>query len=444
MATTAFRLPLLLIVATLLAAVTALAIVAGSWFPLALVACGAVAAVVVIVALAAWLFRGVRHGEERLVARNRQMAAVQLAATSLSTESEMRAILDRTVELSREITGARYGALAVRNADGSIAEFITSGISDENRQQIGHPPIGRGLLGVIISQSTALRLPDMTADPRAAGFPPHHPPMKSLLGVPITWKAATIGNLYLTDKVTGETFSADDEEMLTIFAAHAAVAVATATMQRDTRALAVLRERERIAMDLHDGIIQSIYAVSLGLDAVAEDVVEDPPRARDGLETAIEHLDGVIRDVRSYIFELKPAQLTEDLAASLVNLVADFRVNSLVDASAQIDETLPSLSEVQRLGLFHVAKEALVNARKHANATSVILSLSARDGMIQLDVRDNGRGFDISPSVSAEHRGLLNMASRAREAGGTFSVVSAPGSGTTVTMVIGTDSEAEA
>lgn len=134
MATTAFRLPLLLIVATLLAAVTALAIVAGSWFPLALVACGAVAAVVVIVALAAWLFRGVRHGEERLVARNRQMAAVQLAATSLSTESEMRAILDRTVELSREITGARYGALAVRNADGSIAEFITSGISDENRQ----------------------------------------------------------------------------------------------------------------------------------------------------------------------------------------------------------------------------------------------------------------------------------------------------------------------
>jgi signal transduction histidine kinase len=443
MATTAFRLSLLLIVAMFIVVVVALAVATGSRIPLAMVVGGGALAAVAAVALALWLFRAVQDGEQRLVARNRQMAAVQLAATSLSTESELRAILHRTVELSREITGAQYGAMAVRNPDGSIAEFITSGIADEARERIGDPPIGIGLLGAIINDSTALRLAHLTADSRAAGFPPHHPPMQSLLGVPVVWKGITIGNLYLTDKVHGDAFSEDDEEMLRIFAAHAAVAVENARMQGELRALAVLRERERIGMDLHDGIIQSIYAVGLGLESVAEDISDEPRLAREGLETAIEHLNGVIRDVRSYIFELRPARLTEDLGASLANLVEDFRVNSLIEAAAQIAEPLPALSETQRLGLFHVAKEALVNARKHANATSVNLSLDAIDGMIQMHVRDNGRGFDLSPGLSAEHRGLLNMASRAREAGGTLSVESTPGSGTTVTMVIGTDAEVE-
>jgi len=443
MATTAFRLSILLTVAMCIGVVVALTIATGSRIPVTIVIGGGVVAAVVAIALAVSLLRAAEDRDRRLVARNRQMAAVQLAATSLSTESELRVILHRTVELSREITGARYGAMAVRNPDGSIAEFITSGIGEEVHERIGHPPVGAGLLGAIVNESTTLRLADMSADARATGFPAHHPPMTSLLGVPVVWKGTTIGNLYLTDKIGGEAFSEDDEEMLRIFAAHAAVAVENARMQGELRTLAVLRERERIGMDLHDGIIQSIYAVGLGLESVAEDMTDEPRLAREGLETAIEHLNGVIRDVRSYIFELRPAKLTEDIGASLTNLVEDFRVNSLIDASAQIAEPLPPLSETQRLGLFHVAKEALVNARKHADATSVNLSLGAIEGMIELHVRDNGRGFDLSPGLSAEHRGLLNMASRAREAGGTLSVESTPGSGTTVTMVIGTDAEVE-
>lgn len=430
------RLPLLLTVATLVTAVIALAVVMGNRIPTALVISAAVLTAVGAIVVTTSVFRLVEQGEARLLERNRQLAAVQVAATSLSTERELRAVLERTVELSREITQARYGALAVRKADGSIQEFITSGISERERELIGEPPTGRGLLGVIIDESTPLRLRDITADPRSAGFPPHHPPMKSLLGVPVVWKGRTIGNLYLTDKIGRASFSEDDEDVLRIFAAHAAVAVENMRLQDELRALAVLEERERIGMDLHDGIIQSIYAVGLALEAVADDVPQHPDRARRDLDAAIEQLNGIIRDVRSYIFELRPTQLSGDLAASLVNLAEDFRVNSLVETSVTVAPDLPPLSDVQRAAVFHTAKEAFVNARKHARATAVSLSFESVGGAVRLRVRDNGAGFEPSLDLPPDHRGLRNMASRAREAGGTLRIDSSRGGGTSITMEI--------
>ena len=436
MPSASLRLPLLLVFATLATAVVALAVLMGNEIPTMLVISAAVLVAVGVIVLTTFVFRIVERGEARLLERNRQLAAVQIAATTLSTERELRAILERTVELSREITQARYGALAVRNADGTIAEFITSGIGAEEHERIGSPPRGRGLLGVIINESRALRLRDISADPRAAGFPPGHPVMKSLLGVPVVWKGHAIGNLYLADKVGYPAFSQDDEDVLRIFAAHAAVAVENMRMQEELRALAVLRERERIGMDLHDGIIQSLYAVSLGLEAVVDDVTDAPDRARNDLDGSIERLNDIIRDVRSYIFELRPTQLTDDLAASLVNLVEDFRVNSLVETSVRIDPSVPPLREAQRVAIFHAAKEALTNARKHARATAVTLTLERCDGATRLQVCDNGHGFESSLDPSPEHHGLRNMASRAREAGGTLLIRSSRGTGTQVTMEI--------
>lgn len=430
------RLPLLLVFATLATAVVALAVLMGNEIPTMLVISAAVLVAVGVIVLTTFVFRLVERGEARILERNRQLAAVQVAATTLSTERELRAILERTVELSREITQARYGALAVRNADGTIAEFITSGISAQERAAIGEPPRGRGLLGVIINESRSLRLRDINADSRAAGFPPGHPVMRSLLGVPVVWKGHAIGNLYLADKVGSPAFSQDDEDVLRIFAAHASVAVENMRMQEDLRALAVLRERERIGMDLHDGIIQSLYAVSLGLEAVGDDVTEAPDRARKDLDGAIERLNDIIRDVRSYIFELRPTQLTDDLASSLVNLVEDFRVNSLIETSVRIDTAMPPLREATRVAIFHTAKEALTNARKHARATAVSLALEEYHGAVRLQVCDNGHGFESRGDPSPEHHGLRNMASRAREAGGTLLIKSSRGGGTEVTMDI--------
>ena len=192
------------------------------------------------------------------------------------------------------------------------------------------------------------------------------------------------------------------------------------------------RERARIGMDLHDGIIQSIYAVGLNLEAAADDVRADPAEAQRRIDQAIEKLNDTIRDIRSYIFELRPTRFTGDLEESLMNLAQEFRVNSLIDTSVEIAPGLPSMDEDRGIAIFHVALEALANARKHSRATSVRLVLASDGGAVRVEVRDNGVGFDTGARHPEDHHGLRNMPVRVRAAGGAFSIESAPGAGTTV------------
>jgi signal transduction histidine kinase len=191
-------------------------------------------------------------------------------------------------------------------------------------------------------------------------------------------------------------------------------------------------ERARIGMDLHDGIIQSIYAVGLNLEAAADDVTVDPAGAQKRIDKAIEKLNDTIRDIRSYIFELRPTRFTGDLEESLMNLAQEFKVNSLIDTSIEIAPDVPPLGEERELAIFHVALEALANARKHSRATSVRIALTADAGRVCLEVRDNGVGFDAAVRYSDGHNGLRNMPERVRAAAGAFSIESAPAAGTTV------------
>jgi len=194
------------------------------------------------------------------------------------------------------------------------------------------------------------------------------------------------------------------------------------------------RERQRIGMDLHDGVIQSIYAVGLSLEAAAEEMAEDPGEVRRRLDRAIEQLNDTISDIRSYIFELRPSRFSGDLRESLASLVEEFRVNSLVDVELEITAALPVLSAEGSTAVFHIAQEALSNVRKHARATSVRVLVETGEGGVRLTVRDNGVGFDAADSFPDDHRGLRNMTSRAEGAGGTLSVESAPAAGTRVRL----------
>ena len=377
------------------------------------------------------VFDVVERGEARLVRSNEQLSALQTAAMSIAEEYELAQLLLRFVEISRQLTGARYGALSVVDADGKILEFITSGLTDEERARIGAPPVGKGLLGAII-KGDALRLDDMAKDPRSAGFPPHHPPMRSLLGVPVQSRAGKLGNLYLTDKEDAPGFSEADEQMVRTFAAHAALAIETSRLHGEARALAVLRERERIGMDLHDGIIQSIYAVELGLEGVEEDLEADIPAARASLDAAIDQLNAIIRDVRSYIFELRPAKLSYDLSEAILKMMDEFRASTSAQLVPDVAPALPSLRDDQRLALFHIARDALVNAQRHARASRIDVSLHASVSTVRLVVRDDGAGFDVSAERPERHRGLHNMAARTEAAGGLMTIESARGAGTTV------------
>src|SRR5438128_1708313 len=153
------------------------------------------------------------------------------AGMILASELSLDTVLQRIVELAVDLTAATYGAVGVLTADGgSIEEFITVGITAEERAAIGDPPIGRGLLGALIRDAHPLRIPDIAADPRSVGFPPHHPPMHSLLGAPVTGRGRIFGNIYLTDKQSAHAFDDEDERVLVVLAAQAAIAVENARL----------------------------------------------------------------------------------------------------------------------------------------------------------------------------------------------------------------------
>jgi PAS domain S-box-containing protein len=196
------------------------------------------------------------------------------------------------------------------------------------------------------------------------------------------------------------------------------------------------RERQRIAMDLHDGIIQSIYAVGLGLEESAEDVREHPEHAVAQINRAIDQLNDTIRDIRSYILELRPTRYGGDLVESLNALLTEFRANTLIETSIEIAPDLPELPETCGKAIFHVAQEALNNARKHSRATLLALSLRQAGGAVHLEIIDNGSGFDPGTDLPEEHRGMRNMLARAASVGGLLRVETAPGAGTSVQLEI--------
>ena len=157
------------------------------------------------------------------------------AGLALGAELSLPVALQRIVELAAELAGARYGALGVLGRDGRISEFITTGVTAEERAAIGHIPVGRGILGVLIDDARPLRLHDIADDPRSVGFPASHPPMRSFLGVPVAARGRVYGNLYLTEKRGGEDFDADDERALVLLAAQAGVAIENAHLYEEAQ-----------------------------------------------------------------------------------------------------------------------------------------------------------------------------------------------------------------
>jgi signal transduction histidine kinase len=504
---------------------------------------------------------------------------------------------------------ARYAALGVLDDKGELKQFIPVGMEPEQINRMDHPPIGRGLIGAIAHERRAIRIPVIGEDPRRVGFPAHHPPMRSFLGVPILLGNQLLGQIYLTDKENYLEFTQDDERVIETLAAYAAVAINNARMyeslkeqdctlsQRNNdlrllndiatalasslevdeildltlsrvmsyldveageiflrddnrdelqlalhrgegaevfwtrdrfslgegfvgivaetgkpmfsaapqydlrylrravidagfrfigcipltargkvvgvlsvatrrerqleareinlltaigtwagmtienaylnlqaRRLAVLEERDRIGMDLHDGIIQSIYAVGLALDYARMSLKEDPTQAQVKIEQAIEGLNSTIRDIRSYILDLRPRQFRGgNLMEGLQRLADEFRANTAIDVSlGGPDNGQLMLPYSHSMALFHICQEALANVAKHAQAQHTSIDIWTAPGRVLLEVSDDGQGFDLRKmSVTLGH-GLSNMHTRAHKVGGDIEITSEPGKGTTV------------
>jgi two-component system, NarL family, sensor histidine kinase DevS len=390
-----------------------------------------------------WVFGIIDEREAEIQLRSRQLAALHDAGVTLTTELDLNTVLQRVVDLSRGLVGARYGALGVLAPDGQfIEQFITSGISAEQRAKLGAPPRGHGLLGVLIREGKPIRVPDMARHERSVGFPPNHPPMRSLLGVPIRSKGQVIGDLYMTDKIAPDgmttEFSQQDQDVLEMFATQAAIAIENAMLYRQKQQLAVLQERERFGMDLHDGIIQSIYAIGLMLEDAETRVPEEPQEATSRLHTAILGLNDVIRDIRNYILDLRPQRFQgRDLRRGLEELARDLRANTFLDVNLTADVVEPNLlTPEQTVEILHVAQEALSNVRKHARASRVELDLVRDADAVALIIEDNGIGIENGSGDGAGGHGLPNMRERARATGGEIRIDPGEAGGTRVELRI--------
>ena len=539
-----------------------------------------------------------------------RMIALHRASIELVQDTSLESLLTRIATLACEQAGARYAALGVNNDKGVLEKFIPIGITEADREKMNHLPIGRGLLGELTRTKKSIRLSNLHADPRSSGYPKSHPAMTSFLGVPIYIGDKNLGQIYITDKVGEDEFSEDDQILIEMMAAYAAVAITNARMysgliqnekvitrrnenlallnelastmatssdqneilekalnqlmdylrlevgeiflmEEDRRSLklalhrgeivdriwrnktfnlgegyigvtakdgqprlldlpiendnleldeavternfrqlailplmgrqgtlgvmcvgtshpqpldelemqflatisswlgtsienmqlnlqgrrlAILEERERIGMDLHDGIIQSIYAVGLTLEHARLLLNEDKDAARHRIEQSIVDLNSAIRDIRSYILDLRPRQLhDESLMNGIQRLANELRANTLLEIALQgPTDGFLNLEQGNALALFHICQEALANIAKHARARSVQITLWKTPQRALLEVSDDGRGFDFENQQMNIGHGLANMQTRARNVGGDVELTSETGVGTTI------------
>ncbi len=368
------------------------------------------------------------------------LAAVSEAVLGVAGDLSVATVLRRLAEAAQQLVGARYAAIGVPDDDGDgFAQFIHVGMSDELVDAIGPLPRTHGLLGSMLVDPIPYRTDDVRADPRFRWWPAAHPRMRSFLGVPIVFKGDVVGAFYLADKEAGERFTDDDESLIGLLAAHAAIAIENARLYEQSRELSIVEERNRIALELHDATAQTLFGIRLAADTALGLVATDPDRASAELATVRDLAGTAATELRSLIFALRPAAVAADgLIAALgkhVELLGrTHRLHMAVHADGAGLADLPDDVEAD---LYRVAQEALNNVVRHASATSVTVTLSSADGTVTLTVADDGAGFDpAARSIRAHRLGLTSMAARTARHGGTTRIESAAGKGTTVTAEV--------
>ncbi len=349
----------------------------------------------------------------------------------IEVEADLDVLLETIVETARGLVGSRYGALGVIGPDGAhLSRFLTAGIEPSVRRAIGPSPHGHGVLGAVIDQAAPVRAEHLHEHPAFEGFPEHHPDMTTFLGVPVlSGDGQIFGNLYLTDRLDGQPFDDEDEAIVEAFGRAAGLVIDQATLRAHLRDLTLSEERERLARDLHDTVIQRLFGVGLALQMALSAEIDDPARVR--INQALDDLDATIHEIRTTIFEIDQDDF-EGLRVSA-------RVGALIEEARErlgLEVYLHLAPEVDGAvsprcahHLASALREALANVARHAQAHGVDVTITLDGPLVRLAVRDDGVGFRVRVGPG---RGLKNLTSRAHELGGDCVVESAPGHGTLV------------
>lgn len=389
------------------------------------------------------------------------------AALALSREHDLQNVLQQIVTGAATLVEARYAALGIYDGRGAIESFIHCGIDDVTVARMGAPPRGHGLLREVIVAGGPIRLPDLEADPRSCGLPPHHPPMRTFLGVPLASGGHRYGNLYLTEKAGSELFDDEDEAIVATLAAFAAAAIDSALLVEAERArvetvaelaaaseravaeretlrkvfAAQEAERARVSRDLHDEVGQALTTVLLGLRLVESSLGSDKaslPDARRSTDDVRELVADALRTTRRLAFDLRPTVLDDiGLLPALERLVREVTARGRTKVELGTDGLVTAqLSPEVATVTYRVVQEGLTNVLRHARATTASVTVVVAEGRVRALVEDDGIGFDESEVPGRDHLGVAGMAERAALAGGTLRLTSTPGAGTTVLLEV--------
>jgi signal transduction histidine kinase len=349
----------------------------------------------------------------------------------LDAELNVPVVLRRIIEEACDLVDAQYGALGVLSPDGqTLDQFLTVGLDSEQEHAIGPRPTGRGVLGTLIADDKPLRLANLSDSPDSFGTPEHHPAMTSFLGVPVRVHGEVYGNLYLTNKRHAKEFSREDEELVLALAMAAGIAIENARLHSLVRDHALTEDRDRIARDLHDSVIQRLFAIGLSLQGTTRMV--ERPEAVLRIAEAIDKIDETIRQLRKAIFDIELTINKEGLHPKVLDLLHELRpvldVPPQVALSGPVDRVVTGQLVDEVLA---VLREALTNVGKHAQATQVVVTIAAGDEL-RLVVADDGIGVSAAAEGSGG-LGLKNMRHRAERLGGGMEIGTSREGGTRLT-----------
>ena len=353
----------------------------------------------------------------------------------IGTDLDLPQLLRHIVEEARAITGARYGAIGVLNSEATaLAEFITVGLEAEEEAEIGKRPKGLGVLGLLISDPQTLRISDVNVHPDRSGFPPNHPPMTCFLGVPVRVKDEVYGNLYLTEKIGWTEFTSDDAILVDALALAAGMAVQNARLVQEMKTNAVLHERDRVALDLHDRAIQRIFGAGLTLQSLAGGVQDEG--LSDRLVSVIAELDDTIGEIRSSIFNLTVVDRSSGIRSQVTGLLRE--MGELLGFDVRVIFEGPvdtAISDDVADHVLAIIREALTNVARHAQATEASLLLGVDGSRCRLQISDNGRGMGGTDTLGGG-RGIGNMHRRAEELHGHLEVSANRDGGTLLDLTV--------
>ncbi len=360
----------------------------------------------------------------------------------VTASPDVEGLLNSIVVRAKALLDADVAALMLLSAgDSEVRMAAHSGLQTSGMRSLKIIS-EHGLQGLVLETGGPVIVEDYQSDPRLRNRPASlmkEEGLISLIAVPFSGKGKVLGTLSVGNR-TRTQFTTRQGELLQTFAHWTAVVVETSNLYEQVHNLALLEERERIGMDLHDGAIQSLYAVVLRLDDSADRLGERSEDIRVGLEKAMDDLNKVIQDIRSYIFDLRPEVSHGDLVSAVEDLVQGVRVNALIDAELAVEGDFDGVvTEDQATSLFRIAQEALGNVSRHSEAKSLRVKLTAMPHSVRLEVVDDGVGFDPRAERPADRRGLRNMEERARNVGARLSLDSAPGRGTRLQVELPVD-----